>query len=300
MGTNNSNLHKAKKVKNDEFYTKYQDIWDEMKYYKEHFRGKTIFCNCDDPEMSEFTKYFKIKFESLGLKKLITTCYKTEQYQMFSEQNTQHGISLEYTSPPPDPKVTLLEGNGSFSSKECIDILKEADIVITNPPFSLFDEFMQLLTKHNKKFLIIGPLHAAGYKNISPLFVNNKVWFGYNKKDKKFNIPDGNGGYNEKAVKARWFTNLEYRDFKKEFNYTAKMDNPDYKYKTYDNSNAIEVKYIEHIPEDYNGLMGVPPTFLDSYNPDQFEIVSFRKGDNGKDLALNGKILPMRILIRNK
>ena len=183
----NKNLNQAKSAKKDEFYTQLVDIENELRHYREHFRGKTVLCNCDDPRVSNFFHYFSYNFEQLGLKKLITTCYKNQERDLFSQHDSERAIWLEYTGDHngnriPDPNeigINYLQGDGDFRSAECIELLKQADIVVTNPPFSLFREYVAQLIRYNKKFIIIGHQNAIKYKEIFPLIMNNKMWLGY-------------------------------------------------------------------------------------------------------------------------
>lgn len=313
----NDNLHKAKRAKADEFYTQLSDIENECKHYWEHFKDKTILCNCDDPRVSNFFRYFSLNFEHLGLKKLIATCYKSNQIEMFSEQNSERAVYIEYYGDKNgnrqvddnELEVKELQGDGDFRSAECIELLKEADIVVTNPPFSLFREYVAQLIEYEKKFLIIGTQNAITYKEIFKLIKENKIWLGngFRGGNAYFGIPEtasrdyAKGVYDEetKLVKFRnccWFTNLDHKKRHEELilykNYTPE------EYPKYDNYDAIEVKKTAEIPMNYNGVMGVPITFLDKYNPEQFEIVKFRKGDDDKDLSINGKCPYFRILIK--
>ena len=274
--SNNSNLHKAKKAKNDEFFTMLSDIENELSHYKDHFRGKVVYCNCDDARESNFFKYFSMNFEFLGLKKLIATGYKKDG----------RGVKLVYdgdrngnrTVDDEEVQVTELEGDGDFRSEECVKLLDEADVVVSNPPFSLFREYVAQLVEHDKKFLIIGNMNAITYKEIFPLIKNNKVWLGVNWV-KSFTEPSGNV---VKMGNVVWYTNLDMKKRQKLI-LTEKYD--PVKYPKFDNYDAINVDKISNIPKDYDGVMGVPITFLDKYNPEQFEIVSFRKGKDGRDLA---------------
>lgn len=256
----NVNLNKAKKEKNDEFYTQFIDVEKEMMYYKQHFKNKVVFCNCDDPTYSAFWKYFHLNFEILGLKKLISTHY----------DKNKSTYKMEYTGGDDnDIKVgikTQLESNGDFRNQECINILKESDIVVTNPPFSLFREYVAQLIEHNKKFIIIGNMNALTYKDIFPLICDNKLWLGYNSPT-KFNMPNGM----TKKVLCRWFTNLDY-DARHEKLILWKKYTPE-EYPKYDNYDAININKVADIPYDYDGMMGVPITYLDKYNHNQFEIL---------------------------
>ena len=288
---NNKHLHKAKSAKNDEFYTRYEDIEKELKYYIQHFNNKTIYCNCDDYNKSNFFKYFKDNFKTFNLKKLITTSYIKDGKGLYSEFDGEKLMTGELTT------------EGSFDSEESLNYLKEADIVITNPPFSLFRKYMQLLFDNNKKFLIIGNINAVGYKEIFPKILEHNVWFGY-----KFNctydyiLPNGD----ECTVCGTvWFTNLENN--KKEYLELIE-EYQEGKYDIYDNYNAINVDNVKHIPYDYDGIIGVPITILkylssDGYiygNNQRFTIIKFRKGNDDKDLKINGKDKYYRCIIQKK
>ncbi|MFJ1438473.1 adenine-specific methyltransferase EcoRI family protein [Capnocytophaga canimorsus] len=301
----NNNLHKAKKGKNDEFYTQLSDIENELKHYMHHFKDKVVYCNCDDPRISNFFHYFSYNFEKLGLKKLIATCYKNQNKDLFSQNDSEQAIYLEYNGdkngdniPNPDEiGIHPLKGDGDFRSKESIELLKQADIVVTNPPFSLFREYVAQLIEYDKKFLIIGSQNAITYKEIFPLIAQNKMWLGYRSGDMKFKVPEY---YEERATRfwideegqkwrslgnTCWFTNLDHnKRHEKLILYKTYTGNEE-DYPKYDNYDAINVDKVADIPMDYDGVMGVPITFLDKYNPEQFEIVAFRKGDDGKDLV---------------
>ena len=282
MAEKNSNLNLAKKAKNDEFYTQLSDIERELSHYKEHFRGKTVLCNCDDPRISNFFHYFAYNFEHLGLKRLITTCYKNQDADLFSTHNSEQAIWLEYLGdkngdriPSPDEiGIHHFKGDGDFRSAECIELLKQADIVVTNPPFSLFREYVAQLIEHNKRFLIIGSKNAITYKEIFPLLKDNKIWIGINGV-KTFLKPEGNI---QNFGNIGWYTNLEHSK-RNEGIILYKQFVPEI-YPTYDNYNAIEVSKVADIPCDYNGVMGVPITFLDKYNPNQFEIVGMAENED--------------------
>ena len=289
----NSNLSKAKREKNDEFYTQLPDIEKELRHYTKHFNGKTVLCNCDDPRVSNFFHFFSHNFEKLKLKKLITTCYKNQKTDIFSMHKAEKGVSLEYLGPKdgervPDPSeivVHPLEDNGDFRKNGCLKLLKEADIVVTNPPFSLFREYVQQLIEHDKKFLIIGSQNAISYKEIFDLIKDNKIWLGasIHSGDREFGVPshyplqasgsrvdeDGNKFIRVKGV--RWFTNFDYDERHEDLALYATYT-PE-KYPTYANYDAIEVSKTKEIPINYDGAMGVPITFLDKYNPEQFEIL---------------------------
>ena len=293
----NKNLNAAKEAKKDEFYTQLEDINNELRHYREHFRGKTVLCNCDDPRVSNFFTYFAYNFEFLGLKRLITTCYKNQNMDLFSQNQSEQAIYLIYDGDKngnniPDPEeigIHPLKGDGDFRSHECIELLKQADIVVTNPPFSLFREYVAQLMEYEKKFLIIGNVNANTTKEIFPLIRANKMWMGasIHSGDRKFWVPDdyelnaANCGVDETGRKfirvkgVRWFTNLDYKE-RHENLILYRTYSPEY-YLRYDNFDAIEVGKTEDIPCDYDGVMGVPVTFLDKYNPDQFEILGITK-----------------------
>ncbi len=287
-------LQQAKKQKKDEFYTQLSDIEKELKHYKEHFKGKTVLCNCDDPRVSNFFHYFSYNFEHLGLKKLITICYKNQNRDFFSQNDSEKAIYLEYNGDKngnnvPDIEeigVHYLDGDGDFRSNECIDILKQADIIVTNPPFSLFREYVAQLIEYDKQFLIIGNLNALTYKEIFSLIRDNKIWLGASIKsgDREFGVPkdyplkasgfrvDENNNKFIRVKGVRWFTNLEYKSRYEDL-ILYKMYEPE-SYPKYENFNAINVDKTKDIPMDYSGEMGVPITFMDKYNPEQFEIIA--------------------------
>ena len=269
----NTNLHKAKNAKNDEFYTQLSDVANELKHYKQYFKDKIVFCNCDDPTWSAFWKYFHLNFEVLGLKKLISTHYDATEptYKMEYTGGNDNDIEVGVKTP--------LEGNGDFRNAECIELLKESDIVVTNEPFSLTREYIAQLIEYDKKFLIIVNKNAITYKEIFPLIKNNQIWLGCTNV-KEFLQPDGSV---KKFGNVGWFTNLDVAK-RHEKLILWKKYTPE-EFPRYDNYNAINVNKVSDIPCDYDGVMGVPITFLDKYNPDQFEIVSFRKGEDGKDLV---------------
>lgn len=266
----NNNLHNAKIAKNDEFYTQLTDVEKELKHYKKHFKNKIVFCNCDDPTHSAFWKYFHLNFNHLGLKKLISTHYLAHQFKW--DLNAEKPYVMVYTGENDNDinvgTKTYLKGDGDFRSNECIELLKECDVVVTNPPFSLFREYVAQLIEYNKKFLIIGNKNAVTYKEIFPLIKDNKLWIGF-ESPSEFNTPEGlthkiNG-------LSRWFTNLDINKRHENLilykTYNAK------EYPKYDNYDAINVNKVCEIPIDYNGVMGVPITFLDKFNPEQFEIL---------------------------
>ena len=289
----NRNLHKAKASAKDEFYTQLEDIENELRHYRAHFKDKVVYCNCDDPRVSNFFKFFSSSFEFLGLKKLITTCYKNQQMDLFSREDSERAISLEYTGDkdgdmvvsPNEIAVTHLQGDGCFKSPECIELLKQADIVCTNPPFSRFREYVAKLMEYEKKFLIIGNMNAVTYKEIFPLIKENRLWYGpsISSGDREFGVPDhypltaassrvDDQGRRYVRVKGvRWFTNLDHRKRHEELFLYKKYCREEYP--RYHNYDAINVDKVVDIPEDYDGVMGVPITFLDKYNPDQFDIL---------------------------
>lgn len=326
----NRNLNSAKTARKDEFYTQLTDIEKEMRYYRKHFKGKTVLCNCDDPFESNFFKYFVLNFNRLGLKKLIATCYSTSpiagnQLQYYEQSDGQLSFSFdEKCSGSADSKrpykavvtkvydvtgdggidmvdvaelfksgdnaLTQLNGDGDFRSLECVNLLDEADIVVTNPPFSLFREFVSLIVEHQKNFIIIGNQNAISYEETFSLMKNNKMWIGasIHSGDRAFFVPDdypldaaGCGIDEETGRKyirvkgVRWFTNLDIKQRHEEMILVRRYV-PD-EYPTYVNYNAIEVAKTSDIPCDYSGEMGVPITFMDKYNPDQFEIVGISR-----------------------
>ncbi len=300
----NKNLNEAKRQKKDEFYTQLSDIENELRHYSEHFRGKTVYCNCDDPRVSNFFHYFSYNFERLGLKKLITACYRNQDRDLFSRRDSEQAIWLEYTGNTaggrvPDVEdigIRQFEGNGDFQNGECVDLLREAHIVVTNPPFSLFREYVAQLVEHDKKFLIIGNQNAIKYKEIFPLIKKDKIWLGPSIKsgDREFGVPehypltaatsriDENGNKFIRVKGVRWFTNLDYPQRHEDL-ILYKHYSPE-EYLTYDNYDAINVDRTVEIPMDWNGAMGVPITFLDKYNPKQFEILGMTDRDNNSGL----------------
>jgi len=302
----NKNLQEAKTNKKDEFYTQLSDIERELKYYKKHFKDKVVYCNCDDPRVSNFFHFFSYNFEKLGLKKLIATCYKNQDMDLFSQNNSEQAIYLEYTGDKngnniPDQKeigIKKLKGDGDFRSKECIELLKQADIVVTNPPFSLFREYVAQLIEYDKKFLIIGSQNSISYKELFKLIQDDKIWFGYNTV-KKFTMPDS---YEHNSVKIEngikyavfgnicWYTNLDIAKRHEDLILYKTYKGNEAEYPKYVNYNAIEVSKVKDIPIDYEGEMGVPITFLDKYNPSQFEIIgsSMTLGTPMSEIASKG------------
>ena len=297
MAQKNTNLHNAKRAKNDEFYTLLTDIEKEMVHYRDYFKGKVIFCNCDDARESNFFKFFANNFELLKIKKLITTGYKEDGHGVVLEYNGD--IDGDFMVGDDEVKVTELKGNGDFRSEECIEYLKQADIVVTNPPFSLFREYVKQLMDYDKKFIIIGNQNAITYKEIFPYIKDNKLWLGYNFV-KSFIQPNGEV---KKFGNILWYTNIPHdkRNWPMDFYRTYKPE----LYPKYDNYDAIEVSKVCDIPMDYKGVMGVPITFLDKYNPEQFQIVgdACHGSDHQWDLfkpMINGKLVYKRLLIKFK
>lgn len=318
----NRTLHIAKSSKKDEFYTQLSDIESELKHYKELFKNKVVFCNCDDPRQSNFFKYFAYNFENLGLKKLITTCYKNQETDLFFEEETEKAVFLEYNgdlngNKIPDAEeigIKPLIGDGDFRSRESIELLKQSDIVVTNPPFSLFREYVDQLVKYEKKFLIIGNINAITYKEIFKLIKENKAWLGINmgRGISGFIVPndyelfgteariDDDGNRIVATNNCLWLTNLDTFRRHEDIVLTKKYYGNEIDYPKFDNYDAINVNKTQDIPMDYEGVMGVPITFLHKYNPEQFELIKFRKGNDEKDLSINGKCPYFRILIKNK
>ena len=312
----NSNLHNAKTAKNDEFYTQLTDIEKELKHYKKHFEGKVVYCNFDDVRWSNFFKYFSMNFEHLGLKKLICTAYNENGQGIVYEYNGD--LNGNRIVDDEEIEVKYLEGNGDFRSAECIEILKQADIVVTNPPFSLFREYVTQLMEYGKQFLIIGNGNAITYKEIFPLIKENKIWLGVSLNMTKchFIVPQSyegsnvfyeNGNKMAKVNNAIWFTNLDHTKRHTELDLYKKYNTEEYP--KYDNYDAIEVSKVAEIPMDYDGVIGVPITFLYKYCHTQFEIVgcSYQYGDCGKHIdgkgwgvSVNNKDIYKRIFIKKR
>jgi hypothetical protein len=338
----NKTLLKANTAKQDEFYTTYDAIQEELNYYEDQLKGKVILCNCDDPFESNFCKFFMRNFNYLKLKRLICTSYSGSsivgtQLSLFDEYHelltNSHGYVLDIHEIPMTNGrgisdndinwilhqkniVKRLKGNGDFRSKECVNYLKQADIVVTNEPFSLFREYTKQLFNYHKQFLIIGNMNNITYKETFPLLKNNLMWLGINHGDMKFTVPnnymprktrfwiDKNGQKWRSFGNICWFTNLDYEQRHEDLilykSYSKK------EYLKYDNFDAIEVSKVADIPMDYSGIMGVPITFLDKYNPDQFEIIGLDRYTVPKEklvggrLSINGKTKYARILIKNK
>ena len=343
----NKNLNSAKVAKKDEFYTQLPDIENELKHYRQHFRDKVILCNCDDPYESNFFKYFANNFNAFGLKKLICTCYngspiqgnelmidfgdfeekpKKVAYKVeISEVKDMNGdgrvdlADVRYLIQNDKNVLSVLKENGDFRSNECVELLKQADIVVTNPPFSLFREYVSQLMNNDKKFVILGNKNAITYKEIFPLIKENRMWIGYTPMSKEiyFNVPTAyieeglalnkhrsiikhNNQYMARS-QSIWYTNLDHKKRHEELVLFAHYNEEDYP--KYDDYDVINVDKTSDIPCDYNELMGVPISFLDKYNPEQFEIVGIddhRVDWRGKGPSLKGKILYRRIIIRKK
>jgi hypothetical protein len=325
--SSNKTLRKASKSKNDEFYTQLSDIENELRHYKDHFKDKVVYCNCDDPRVSNFFHYFSYNFEHLGLKKLIATCYKNQDADLFSTNESEQAVYLEYTGDKngnsvPDAHeigVKSLQGDGDFRSAESIELLKQADIVVTNPPFSLFREYVTQLIEYEKKFIVIGNLNAITYKEVFGLIKENKIWLGASLDGRNiwFRIPNTyekyhkieNGNKYAFVASTIWFTNLDHKKRHEKLILHKKFSSDEYpKYDFYD---AINVNKTKDIPYDYSGNIGVPITFLNKFNPEQFEIIdglnrySIIDGPTeetrGKYLSqVNGKPIYVRIVIKHK
>lgn len=292
----NTDLQIAKKRKKDEFYTSLEVIEEEMVYYREYFQGKTIFLNCDDPDWSNFWQYFSLNFDFFGLKKLISTHYIYEP-----EDGPAYKLELEQRNNSNEPRVikTELKGNGDFRSDECIELLKEADIIVTNPPFSLWREYVAQLIEYEKKFIIIGNTNAITYKEIFPYLKDNKMWIGRTNFNvgMYFYVPEDYEQYHKiengrKMVRVStscWYTNLEHNKRNEHLVLTKFYEGNEDKYLYYDNYNAIEVGTYKDIPMDYDGVMGVPITFIDKYNPEQFEILGSDNYDGTPPTKKYGK-----------
>lgn len=372
----NNNLTSAKKARNDEFYTQYEDIQKEVQAYIDYnpdvFRGKVVYLNCDDPYESNFFKFFANKFNAYGIKKLVATSYfnspvagtelqisllpdmpdkeispvkkSSQQTNTTTEDGETKGRVIEITEVADEngdgiydlediKKIIQANGGGrplkgdddfppgDFRSKECIELLKKADIVVTNPPFSLFREYVAQLFEYDKKFLIIGHINAITYKEIFPKIMDNRMWLGpsISSGDREFEVPKNfvdpkkftgeirDGKYYQKVMGVRWYTNLDHGKRHQELQlmtmaenrkFSKKVIDSDVCYKKYDNYDAIEVSFTDAIPSDYAGVMGVPISFLDKYNPGQFEIVAFRKGDDGKDLVVSVERERERVVVQ--
>jgi hypothetical protein len=303
-GNTNKILRQAKKNKMDEFYTQLSDIERELRHYRPHFKNKVVYSNCDDPRISNFFNYFALNFEQLKLKKLITTCYKNQDWNLFSQNTSEQAVYLEYegdknNNKVPDPEeigIYPLKGDGDFRSEESIDLLKQADIVVTNPPFSLFREYVDQLVKFNKKFVIVGHQNAITYSEIFSLIKENKLWLGYGFKGGAGHFINTTYENTQTASDVRegmirvsgvvWFTNLKIKKTEEDLILYKKYTKEEYP--KYDNYDAINVDKVKEIPMDYKGHMGVPVTFLNKYNPDQFEIIGQGQGNLYRELNKKG------------
>lgn len=326
MAYANSALQQARLAKKDEFYTQLHDIENEMRYYRKHFKGKTILCNCDDPFESNFFKYFVLNFNRLGLKKLIATCYTGSPIagtqlsfadlgkEFVGSERAYKAIVTEVYDVTGNGGVDMLDvaelfklgkntieelkGDGDFRSSECLELLDEADIIVTNPPFSLFREFIETLVSKDKSFIILGNVNATTYKEVFPLLKANRLWIGasIHSGDRAFYVPDdyplsaSGCGVDETGRKfirvkgVRWFTNLDIKQRHEELILIRRYNSEDYP--SYSNFEGIDVKKVSEIPFDYSGCMGVPLTFFDKYNPDQFEIIGLGMGDLAKEIGI--------------
>ncbi|MGC0273150.1 adenine-specific methyltransferase EcoRI family protein [Pseudactinotalea sp. Z1739] len=316
MTAKRQSLGDAKAAKDDEFYTQLSDIEKELRHYRKHFKGKVVYLNCDDPRESEFFHYFSYNFEKLGLKKLIAACYKSKDMDLFSTGDSERAIYLEYEGDKDGDKipgrdeieVQHFDGDGDFRSPESITLLEQADIVVTNPPFSLFREYIAQLIEHNKKFLVIGNMNAVTYKEIWPHIQHDRIWLGVTRagtgqmwfriKDdfpvKSGQRTDENGQRYQTIGSSAWFTNLDHSKRHEDLTLFKAYNAADYP--MYDNYDAIEVSKAVDIPLDWDGVMGVPITFLGKYNPDQFDIVGIAKAPLGKP----SKVYPQQTQVSAK
>ena len=323
----NSAMNRARNARKDEFYTQLSDIEKETRHYREHFKGKVVLCNCDDPYASQFFIHFFRKFSDYGLKKLITVCYRNCEPDLFSRNDCDHSIYLEYDGGADESRdptkeeiakwVHPLKGDGDFRSAECVALLERSDIVVTNPPFSLFREFVALLVRHNKQFLIVGNVNAISYKECFPLIMQGRLFMGasIHSGDREFGVPDdyplyaagcrqdADGRKYIRVKGVRWWTNMDYPERHEDLTLYREYSPKDYP--KYDNYDAINVDETKDIPCDYDGVMGVPITFLDKWSPDQFELVGIDRyvKDNphyGHRFTLKGTETYARILIRRK
>lgn len=319
----NKSLQRAKNNKNDEFYTQLTDIQKEVSNYVKEFEGKTVICNCDDPRVSNFVVYFALNFHSFKLKRLIATCYKSQNPDLFSLQDCESALYLDYDGSTPCNSVQELQaipmhplrGDGDFRSKECIELLDQADIVCTNPPFSLVKEYIPFLLQHGKKFLVIGNQNELTYKELFPLIKDNIMWTGYNFGEMEYMVPDyypemptrfrvdENGQKWRSMGNTLWFTNMDVRKRHEEY-LTWRKYNPE-DYDKCDSYDALWVQNVKDIPVDYYGDMAVPITFIDKYNPNQFDIIGVLNhgSDHQWDFAkaiYHGKECYKRLIIRRK
>ena len=335
MPENNKDLIAARVKKNSEFYTQRTDIEKELKYYKKFFKGKIVYCNCDDPRVSQFFHYFSDNFDHLGLKKLITTCYKNQDENLFSRGKSEKAIYLEFNGIKKNNKnekkidIKKLNGDGDFRSKECLNLLEQSDIVVTNPPFSLFGDLIDLLIRYKKKFLLLGDINKTSKKNIVVLMRKKKIWIGasIHSGDRWFGVPDEypldaattkteKGKKFLKVKGVRWFTNLNYRERPTHLELYKKYRGNEKEYPKFKYYNAINIDEARKIPKDYSGAMAVPITFLDKHDPNQFEIIScndIKINKNIKDkehglikdkesllVGKNGRKTYVRYVIKNK
>ena len=318
----NSSLHSARRAKNDEFYTRIEDVEVELRHYREHFRGKTVYLNCDDPRWSAFWRYFCLRFGELGLEKLIATHYTgvidpgqpSFKIEAVRGRDDTAGDGIKYVDPETGGVQTALEGDGDFRSDECVELLEQSDIVVTNPPFSLFREYVVQLVEHGKKFVILGNMNAITYKEVWPLIQGGQLWVGSAPSFMGFRVPDDSEPrptrYWEEADGSKWrslgngawFTNLDHARRHEELS-LWKRYTPD-EYPKYDNYDAINVDKVKDIPRDYDGVMGVPITFLDKWNPEQFEILGLDsdKADEwvGHGPSVDGRVKYRRIFVKRK
>lgn len=311
----NRDFRDAQRRKRDEFYTSMSVIEDELQHYTRHFYGKTVYCNCDDPRESNFFKYFAQNFEALGIKRLISTCYRSQNPDVFhsASRDSNSAAYIDYTGKPgarelgmEHLEISSLEGDGDFRSAESIDLLRQADIIVTNPPFSLFREYVTQLIEHGKHFLILGNMNAVTYREVFAQFQGDNIWYGPSIRsgDREFRVPDdyplnaAGSRVDDKGLKyirvkgVRWFTNLDFDGRKTELALTRRYD--PLGFPKYANFDAIEVGKTRNIPMDYGGLMGVPISFIDHYNPDQFEIVGSSRtlGSPMSEIAPKGTYSP--------
>lgn len=304
MANENNGLQAAKSNKKDEFYTQIVDIERELRHYRHHFKDKVVYCNCDDPYVSAFFEYFTKNFEFLGLKKLITTCYRSQRLDLFSLNDSEVAIKMEYEGgapnslpSPDDIGVTPLKGDGDFRSPECIEILNQADIVVTNPPFSLFSEYVAQLDNFDKKFIIIGHQNAITYKDVFSLIKENRMWLGHGFKRNMahFITPHyedtaSDADHREGMIRVSgvvWYTNLDFNKRHEEMILVQRYQGNEDAYPRYANFDGIEVSKTQDIPSDFAGAMGVPITFLTKHNPEQFEIIGSSR-TLGKSMSLIG------------
>lgn len=312
------NLTQSRKAKKDEFYTQLSDINNELQHYGHLFRGKTVLCNCDDPRVSNFFKYFSLNFERLGLKRLISTCYKSQDVDLFSHNTSESACYIIYDGDKngnhvPDPEemdIKTFKGDGDFRSRECVELLKQSDVVVTNPPFSLFREFVAQLVEYKKEFVIVAHQNALTYKEVFPLIRDGKMWLGYGFKGgagfflSKYEDTATASSHKEGMIRVSgvtWFTNMDIAKRHEPLD-LYKHYTPE-EYPKYDNYDAINVDKTSDIPCDYDGIMGVPITFFDKFCPEQFEILGMddhRVPWLGHGPSINGVCKYRRLIIRRK